>query len=201
MAFIPIPNVAETNILFAVSSLSFTNTLYWLDNAGWTQAKLDALTQQVSDAWETHMLPNQCNIISLIGVDGRDLTTQDGIFSNFRTNPIPVGGDGGPPASLNNSMTITLRTATVGRSFRGRIYVAGLPESKSDIDSWDVSFVNDMSNDFEAFDNLVSIGTGANLVVASRYSNGVPRNPGIATVVTDTGGNPPVASQRKRIPR
>ena len=109
-----------------------------------------------------------------------------------------VGTGVGGPAAANAAAVISLRTAQIGRSFRGRFYVGGLIRTNlataQTIDNATTTFYATTFQDF--IDALAALNM--TLVVVSRFAAGVARVVNLATEIISIIVDNKVDSQRRR---
>jgi len=108
-----------------------------------------------------------------------------------------VGLVANPTMSFNSSMVITLQSARIGKSFRGRVYQAGLIEGDADAGVWNSDALTAMQTSYA--DLLSTLQTnGTPLAILSRQTGGVARTEGLLTLVRTVRANAKVDSQRRR---
>jgi hypothetical protein len=113
---------------FALNILHFRNT----GNAAITQANADAIDGQVKAAFGSSALTGQYySGVALASVSTRNLAASTNPW--FIGSGAPVSGTGvGKPLPAATSFVVTLRTGQRGRSFNGRVYLAGWAEVAND---------------------------------------------------------------------
>lgn len=188
MAFIPVPGAAEVVINATCSEIPVANVLGFTEVAGgdFTVAELTTLATKVRDAWQTNMLPVFGGGYELFNVTARSLTSESAPSVQVDVTSTQVGTASGQNMPNNVALVVTHRTALRGRSFRGRTYLVGLTEDQIAGNEVTSGAFTAISAAWAAFYAAVSDSI-TKLVVISRYSLGVPRSPGIATVVTSSG--------------
>jgi hypothetical protein len=119
-------------------------------------------------------------------------------FQNANTR---VGGTSGDTMPLNVAVVVTHRTATRGRSGRGRTYVAGLPRGAWITTGFSSTLISDVENYVEAIRAAI-VAEGWEFVIRSAQQNGVVLNPAVARPVTEvTIRNAEPGTQRRRVDR
>lgn len=200
MAFIPVENVAQFDIRYALDSQQVENTIYCERLAGWdATALLDAATiirVNLVDVITALMTP----LIVWRSILCTDLTAFDGTqVEYFGTGEVP-GTSTGSHMPNNVAWVVKFITETRGRSFRGRNYIPGLTgESIEDnlmsTESAD-TIVTAYQDTFDDLDAAAYIP-----VVVSRYHLNAPRVAGVATPISSvTYTDLVVDSQRRRLP-
>jgi len=157
-----------------------------------------ALANAVALNWPFHMLPLMSNAYSFISARVTDQSSESGPSATVTAFPPVFGAQTSPGLPGSVTAVLTHRTASRGRSFRGRTYLPGLTEDGV------------VGNTVEAA-RLLALGTGWNgfmsdvsaegyiFVIASRYANNLPRAIGVTTPVTSSGfRDGTVDSQRRR---
>jgi hypothetical protein len=199
MAFIPIPNTAGVRVITGAEGKTFSNNFYYLGDNPWDATSLGALTNTLEGIYSSLYPVTASNAYRVVEIQARDMSTQFG--PNVVDIPVPpiLGTVGGDYLPFNAAVVITLRTGLAGRSFRGRLYHIGLAESNITGNVINTVYQTSLGN---LYASLITPG-GANnptMVVASRYSNGLPRVTGLTTPVSSLQINTRVDTQRRRLP-
>lgn len=206
MAFIPVTNTVQTNIRYTQIGQLLMNGLYWHKATPWTLTEVQALADDLWDAWATNMMIDLSTSLTLTEVQAIDLTTAtSSIASHVQTLS---GSDGGAPMTPNDAFVLKLNTASRGRSFRGRIYLPGLTNNhQATLAVLSTTAANNLLGNLQGIQTAIEASSGADLVVVSRYSgvdvNGdpIPRASGVATPVTSISySDLNMDSQRRRLP-
>lgn len=201
MPFIPVPGVVQVEIRQTLHGQRIENVFYVDVGTEVPTSSLENITELMGDWWEALVLPNLSNNIALREVYGTDLSSASGgTHTRTYTTPVP-GSVVGESLPANCALCVSLRTAQRGRSFRGRSYVAGIPEEAS---------ANSVVSNvvaaplLAAYQTLITSGDYTErfpLVVVSRVADGAPRVTGVATpIVTAVLTNQVISSQRRRLP-
>jgi hypothetical protein len=202
MAFVPVPNVCQTNVRARLDSQRIENVFYWLVPGGLTESTVANLTNDVLESWSTHMLPQLQTNYVLAEVYGVDLSSADGAAYTAVPVSTSPGTLGGAPLPNNVSICMSHRTAKRGRSYRGRTYLPGGSQSTaSGANHFSDSYATSLLAAFAVFRSDVEADIGCQLGVVSRVANKVPRTTGHfefinSTLFTDTV----LDSQRRRLP-
>lgn len=127
-----------------------------------------------------------------------DISVANGQQVTVVTVTHPAGVQGGAAAGANVALCTTWRTSHIGRSFRGRTYWGGLPQSYlQDAQTFTSAALTNMSA--VAADLRTSLQTaGYILSVLSKYANLVQRIAGLLTQITSIVLDSKVDSQRRR---
>jgi hypothetical protein len=120
--FVPGENVAMLEIMGTTEGVPWENTLYFKKNAAIPTANLLLLCNTLGALWLDQAKPILPNVCTVIQVYGTDLTNQTAP-TQTGTDDMPwVGDQTGEPLPRNDSLAISFRTASRGRSGRGRNY-------------------------------------------------------------------------------
>lgn len=198
MPFQPVPDVAQCRVIGRQDGQITINDLYFeISGGGITPVNLFGLVT-VIDSWASGSLA------ALLSDDwtyerteGIDLTTANG-FTASESSPT-IGGSAGEAAPNNVAACVSIRTGNAGRSFRGRNYVPGIPNSLITLNTLDAGFRASL---LSVYSDLIGAGTfvaGWQWGVVSRVSAGVVRPAGIISPVTSVVFTTPyVRSMRSR---
>jgi len=167
----------------------------------WTAENLTTLLSAIKtglttpDGVMSGIIGNQTSQNTLTALVGRDLTTQNS--PEVTETATIVGTDSGAPLPQGVSKAFTLRTGLSGRSFRGRVYQAGLTvnhQVTDDKDEMNATALGNFSGCWGAAITVVSgAGSGWYWGVLSRYyQTGDPptttrRVNGVITKITEVG--------------
>jgi hypothetical protein len=207
MAFVPVPNTLQVDVLYLLDSQRVENTLYFERTSGWTLPEIIDWIEQLRTLISEELMPLLNDSIQFIELVARLLDAASSIGYVASVVPPVNGGKGGNCAPNNVSYTIGFKTGLTGRSFRGRNFVPGI----SSADIADNTIVSDLRTGLLAFYSLLRTAaseSSAPWVVVSRYSGvdpvtkkPIPRVTGVTTPVTSvTTYDNVVDSQRRRLP-
>lgn len=207
MPFVPVPNTVLAEIRMLFSSQKIENTL-WFD-LGVTPAPTDmlALANGLSSWWINEYAPLVSIGVQLREVVVTDMSSATGPQVSFSPATPAFGANTSAVKPSNAAATVSFRTASRGRSFRGRNYIPGLTQDTLNGDTLQTAFMNDA---VDAYEQLLPAGTAeivGTWVIASRFhgvdsdKKPIPRTTGIATPVTSVViVDNVVDSQRRRLP-
>jgi hypothetical protein len=201
MPFIPTPDTAQMILGYVTDTGdTWSNGLFFELPGGWDETALQLLCDTAVDAWTELCAPIFAANCNLQRVSATDQASASGAYAEtVPSTPIP-GTRSGAAVLLNAAMSVTLRTAQRGRSYRGRIFHYGLAnEDKQTEKTWQVDDAVTVGNVYDALRDAIFAETSGVLVVVSRYSGGASRITGLTTVVTTISGRVPVATQRRRV--
>ena len=201
MPFVPVPATAQVEVIYSWDGQIVENTLYYeFGTATPTLGDLTALIEAVNTAVRANLIPLLTNAITLLRLVGQLLDVADGLLY-ISTTSLPIAGENTGPAMPNNvAMCMSLRSASSGRSFRGRNFIPGLPRG--------VFTQNTLAADYAGFLTTAYteiLGAGADdgwtPVVVSRISGGVERTTGVTSPITaNFFVDRTIDSMRRRLP-
>lgn len=200
--FIPVPNVAQVELVFQISSAIAENIFHVRKSSPYSAADLIALRNLVDNWDSTSYASRRSNTVSLFRIISKAL---DSLGSPVDDYGLPTPRFGGTAASaVTNNTAFALKKATglTGRSFRGRLYFVGLPATVVEAGTQTVSAVA-ANLIVAALNTLITslAAAGHTLGVVSYMSNGAWRSEGLFTPVTGWVYTDRVLdSQRRRLP-
>lgn len=160
------------------------------------QAAVDAFFPALDTEWKPFMGDQW----TVDGIVATDWSIPNG-NQVARVTGLPITGTNiseEVPASV--AIVASHRTDKTGRSFRGRTYLPGLTEGNVGGNNVDGLLITGVNDYFDAVTTQLGL-VGADLVVYSLYSGGVPRVAPEATLITHRVVNGRVDTQRLRLPR
>lgn len=203
MAFQPVPDAVEINVIYDQSGEVVQNVFYAEIPGGYSLVDLqllaDVMDAQIQGTWKTQ----QSTDATYLRIEVRGLAAINDLFASNNDNTGPGVGVGG---SLPNQVTLAIKKASAltGRSARGRCYWIGVLRAQLTVAS---------DNEFEAayvaavvaaVDSIRTSIDGTPLwvpVLVSRFSGGLPRSQGVtfpwvSTLSVDNTAD----TQRGRLP-
>lgn len=198
MPFIPTPRGVEVVVKATQNTIPVVN-VYHVDVAGPVD---DTNLQDVRNVFGTWMtgtlLPLLDSSYVLNEIVATDISVANGHQFSTSYTTGNAGGISGQPAAANAAVVISWRTASIGRSFRGRTYIGGLNNgilvSAQNIGTtYATSFAG-------AAQDLIDLLTTAGYIlsVLSKFSNLVARAAGVLTEIISFVVDTKVDSQRRR---
>ena len=174
MPFVANPNTAQVRLQGTVDSQITINDLFFeLSGGGINVANLTTLAVAVEDWWAL----NVANLLSFdwstTRVSAIDLTSITGPAVDVPSST--VGGFSGEAAPNNVAACVSFRTASRGRSGRGRNFVPGIPNSEITLNTLSSGFIGDLLNAYNLLPGAGTFLAGWEWVVASYFSAGVAR--------------------------
>jgi len=207
MPFVPVPNTCMAEMRMLVDGQKVENTLAFRFPGEVTEALLGDVGAMVESFWINHYGPNVSASVSYRETVVTDLSSATGPQVTVVPALALAGEVSGTSLPNNMALTISFRTNSRGRSFRGRNYILGIPEShRLGINSMLPTEVAHWVEDYTALITEAA-GAAAEWVVVSRFSGvdtlgkPIPRTTGLATPVTAvTVVDNTLDSQRRRLP-
>lgn len=200
MPFIPIPDGVKVCMRFNNCDQLACNVFHVKVTEEITEAVLNAIGAIFKNWWVTSMKPNVPPDISLEAVEVTDASVSGGLGVEYTTGLPVTGSNSNPPMPQNVTAAVKLTTGHTGRSYRGRSYVVGLPNSFRDNKGHLTSAAQTaIDTAYEALIDALQAATW-DLAIASLYSGGAPRAAGILTPVIAASVNLALDSQRRRLP-
>jgi hypothetical protein len=183
MAFQPVPNTVSAEVRYDVLGKAIENVLHFKFDGAYGITDLEDLAEAI-DMWVgTDWMPLMPNNVTFREVFVRGLNSETDLFTTAAGNVGDIGGmNNGNPN--NCSKAIKLGTSLTGRNARGRLFVAGVPQSVLISDNYVTqAWVDDL---IEAIEALIAIceALGWTLAIVSRFLNGVKRAIGVVYPVT-----------------
>jgi hypothetical protein len=199
MAFIPASQILRTTVEYLLDGQILANVFHIDANEAIDAVVTNAILDVV-EAWvETQMMAVSSSDLEATGLVGRDLTTiSGGLVERPFSTPVP-GAIGSPSLPNNVAVCVTLFTDLAGRSYRGRSYMPGIPESYVTLSGISSMLAGDYAGVFIDLVDTLSTA-GYELVVTSFQTGLAPRVAAVSTPITSVGVNTTVDSQRRRLP-
>jgi hypothetical protein len=198
--FIPVPNTAEVHIRGTLNGAQVENTLYFHRAAGWDAINIGLLASAVNTWFYVGIRSGLSNEYVFREVYAVDLTTAFGVTSTDATHAGTTGGESSEASSNQASFVVKFLTGFRGRSYRGRNYVAGIPESKVSASAVNTTFESFILSQYDGLKYDFGL-LGYQWCVVSRYAAGAPRTYGISTEIISVAATTRVlGSQRGRRP-
>lgn len=199
MPFVPVPNSARVSVRATLFGQSIVNVLYVRGPGPISEAGLLNAATLVRNAYDANILPHLSNDILYQDVTARAMDTDSGPQVVLPWGEGNAGGQAVTSMPGNVAFCITHRTANIGRSYRGRTFLAGLTEADVGSNLLNAAVADELE---DGFNSLRAGLLSANLVfcVVSLFSSGQPRAQGVATpVTTSVARDNRVDTQRRRL--
>lgn len=207
-----IPNAIEVDLLWTLASgkTGIKNVLHGQVAGGFTPTATIAqaiYAAIVGSAQWTAYAPYLHTTASFVGVQLRDLRTANNPFV-ASTGAATAGTGAGSALPPGVSIPITLRTASAGRGFRGRLYLPGLDSATlvagtgailAAAVTAAVNFVTEVQTALTAQSITLSIAQPARQAYTGRKGRAIPaRGANIANVTSIVNRLATFTSQRRR---
>lgn len=186
MAFVPAANVIEVVPTFRNGvTLDIAKNVFNVRKVSGSvnAADLEAVSLVYSLWFGTNGNDHVSTSISLIEINTRDLTAQDSFIDTNVMSPAILGGNASPVLPMHTTLCLKFATGFAGRSRRGRLYWVGLYEGAVTGDFVAVATADAIRAALQdlAADYVVA---GYELVIVSRFEEGVERAAALITPVT-----------------
>jgi len=201
MAFVPAPNIVMCEIRASKAGQLVENRFHIDVLHQPVPGDLSALAGLLVPNIVAGFLPNLPTDVTLTEFHQRSLHTQNDIEL---TTPFPAGSTGtmsGEPLPNNCSYCVSLRSTSVGRSARGRLYWLGLSADQVVTNNVDATHRTAITAAVESLRAQIAAASSVMVIVSYRQNN-APRVGGpvyfvVSTVLTV---DDVVDSQRRRLP-
>lgn len=196
MTFIPTPHCARAVVGFSINSTyDFGNVLHFT-KTNFVEADMLALAAAI-DGEMNHLLPQLSSSCTYLDTTVYDIRTVGGglVVDNSST---ANGSIVDQPMAPQVAMVLTLRTATRGRSGRGRVYIGGWPENNFESLAFSAAAIAAAGAWAAALEAAIN-AAGWVWVIRSIQQDGVALNPAATRPVTSYEvRNNKAATQRRR---
>jgi hypothetical protein len=193
----PVTDCAKVVAEYELSSVPVVNVWHVHQSGGWSLPTLTTLEGYFHSWLTLEVLPDLSQDLILKKITCTDLGVVAG--AQYIGTHSDAGGDPTDSAPANVALVLSWRTPYIGRSFRGRSYMPGIPAhtviDPQHVDPSEASGLQTAGNDLLT----LLAGHTIELVVVSYFSAGAPRVTPIATPITRCICNNTIDTQRKRI--
>lgn len=201
--FVPANNTAKVITVFSpTSGNNITIGSCWQKTTAWDNLQLATLLESFSDAWAELMLGFYTTALRVSRFEAYDMEVEGGSYAaKDIVGSALAGSRAGNPAAFNAAMSVTFRTASRGKSFRGRLFHPGLvADDKASARLWGSSLADDLGEAYAAL--ALAVHTDDTLIqqaVVSKKADGVWRSTAVVTPVVAWVGRTKIATQRLRV--
>jgi len=197
MALGIVPNGIKVELNGVQNGVPIVNRFFVTQTSTVGSGDLDDVIVETLAFWNVYKAALH-NSFTLQNITATDVSVANGIQTILPLTTGNVGAAGGDPAAANAALCISLRTNFTGRSFRGRMYIGGLPTLVfADAQNVDTTTAATFAGWFEDF--ITALGTiNKTLVVVSNYAAGVVRVVALATEIISIIVDTKIDSQRRR---
>ncbi len=203
MAFQPVPDVAQVNVVYTYNGEPVLNSFYGKLDGGYTLADLTALAVATDLKVGGNWLALQPSEAVYVRTEVRGLAVENDLIATANANAGP-GVDLGEGLPNNVTLSLKKQSGFTGRSARGRTFWIGIPRS-SLLDSDENFFKSFSVTAIVAAIEQIRSGINATLawdaVLVSRFTGGLQRPFGITFPWASTVAvNERVDTLRGRLP-
>lgn len=201
MAFVAVPNTAEIVIGFVLFGQQVCITRHVTKPAStpWTVTELFDAEAPFRDAFHSGSFTVLGGALKWRQVSATDISVAGGAQAVDTSFAGEGGGASGATAPGGVTFALTFRTGHVGRAFRGRNYIPGIPEPAIDGNEVLTTFAEALANSDIALAAAVT-AAGFTWTVVSRNLNNAPRPTPVALPITGVGySDLSLDSQRRRL--
>jgi len=198
MTFQAVPDGIEVVFKAVQNGIPVVNVYNVKDTSTHDVTLLTAYCDAFFTWWQTNMKPilNNSYVLNQIVATSLELSTGPQVAVSTITNN--VGDLSGQAVAGNAAAVISWRTASIGRSFRGRTYIGGLDQAAMlNAQLVTSGFMGGLGDAASALLDAVA-AVGGTLAVLSRYADKVLRVIGLLTEITSIFVDQKVDSQRRR---
>jgi hypothetical protein len=197
--FIPALHTIKMAIVHSLAGQNVVNVLHIRDTLGAPdRTRATTLADALATSWVTNIMASLSNDLRLSHIDWTILDSQTSPAG--RTGEAGVSGSINSPSEASNvALVYTLRTALRGRSYRGRLYIGGIPQSqRADAVTASIGWADGLAAGFSL---LISdmFDVDAEPVVVSYQHNKVITNPAHVETVDHFTTDYYFDSQRRRL--
>lgn len=200
MAFVPLPNGIKLcfNFLFRTVPVSFCVHVAAPATVG--QTDVDTVAALGLAWWEDYFRLLVSNDLCVNHIQATDVSQQPAVQSTLPSLTYPCGDAAFDALPNQVAAVVSLRTAFIGRSYRGRLYIPGLVAGSIQDNQISTGQQTGLQDAFAALDAAFDVA-GYTWVVASYQENNVLRSTAVGTPVETLIVNKRVDTQRRRLPR
>lgn len=199
MAFVATPGCVRVDIQFVHQGQQVHNIIWCKREAAWTDAQRDALASAIEAWWNVSAKTNHSNTFALVGIEVVNQDAQNSPATVHVVSPASPGTLGTAFAPSGTALCATLRTDLRGRSYRGRMYLGGLPGSAVvDPIATSVGYIANLIAELVALKDAIE-ALGAIWVIVSKFVNHLQRAAGLPTAITAISMDQYFDSQRRRL--
>jgi hypothetical protein len=200
MVYQPVLNVAKLELNFRLQGEDLVNILHIQAPAAIGALEVAAIAGFGFALWNGNLQVFMSNEIALESVVCTDLTIEDGQQFTFVPQTPSFGLVASQSMPNNIALVASHRTGRSGRSYRGRTYLGGIPETAVAQNQVSAQYASDIAGIWELWRTQTE-DDGYFHVVVSRVQNKIVLPEAIATPVRITQVGRRIDTQRRRLPR
>jgi hypothetical protein len=196
--FQPVPDGIKIEMNAIQNGVPVVNVYHVKDTTTHDVTLLEAYADAVDNWWQANLQPILSNsyVLQNITVTSIEASTGPQFVKSFTSGH--QGALTGEEVAGNAAVVVSWRTASLGRSFRGRTYLGGL-DAAATLTSTTITstFADAVADAAQGLINAVD-AVGGILCVLSRYAALVLRVTGLLTEITSIIVDTKIDSQRRR---
>lgn len=197
--FQPVPNTVQCEAIFMLFNQVIENVYYIQVPGGVDAPTIQDCANLVGNWIEDTLLPQLSNNLTFLRVEAKNLSIESGGEAVYNAATGVIGGSPDASEPGNVAFCVTLRTASSGRSYRGRKYFSGIAVSQRVGNTVLPAYGNALR---DALNTLITVLAAVEkvLVIVSRIQDHVALTTAVATPVTAAvATNFDTDSQRRRL--
>lgn len=192
-----VPNGIKVEMNYTQNGVPVVNRFYVTKTSAPTSADLDDVIDATLTFYNS-IKGGQHPSLVLQNITATDVHVANGTQTILPLTTDNVGTATGSPAAANAAVVASLRTNFTGRSFRGRMYFGGLPDSAF-TDAQHIATIYAAGFGASLMDFIDALNAiNMTLVVVSNFANKVVRAVALATEIISIIVDTKVDSQRRR---
>lgn len=199
--FIPVVNTASVELIYSMLTETVENVFYVGKSSPYSLADLQAV-RAIFDTWHQNYWSQGLSVgVALQRIRSKALDSLGSPFEDYSLATARSGAVGGSIHAGNVTFSIKKGTGLTGRSFRGRLYVTGIPNTlltdanhvlSGTITNW-LSYLNTLKSTL--------LSAGHTMYIVSYRSNKDWRSSGLRTAITTfVAVDNALDSMRRRLP-
>lgn len=182
-----LPFVADTAKLAWVGlqhGQEVVNTIHFRTGAGWGSDDLQEVTDAALAQWIEWVLPFQSSDFALQRVEARGLRSAGDFGYEAEADPGTVGELLGASDNNATATVVSLRTGRIGKSYRGRIFVGGVPNANVENGFLQEAYRTSVAISVNNMIAAINSASGWSAVIVSYFSGGEQRVTPLVTQIT-----------------
>lgn len=202
MAFQPVPNCVEIDMIFTMNSITSQNVFYAEMAGGYLLGDLQALATQIDIQWQGTWRSEQPPEVDYVRTEVRGLAVINDLQASANANANP-GINPSPVLPGNVTFAVKKESGLTGRSARGRTYWIGIPQNQitaADENQLAAAFIADLVTNVDSIRTAIAaVGTWLPVLV-SRFTGGATRPFGVTFPwISTTNVGTRIDTQRRRL--
>jgi hypothetical protein len=199
LPYIPFPNCVEVDFIGILQAQLYILTAGGLFPTTIAESDMDTLFDKLDTWFHDEFQPLITATLAISTIRITDLTTAVSLTKEYPVTGTHDGTQAGSAVPNNVAMSVTLKTAKRGRSYRGRNYIGGLPAAAlTNPTFWNPTIIAATEAIWVALGQAFS-DAGFTHVVLSRQENSTRRTVGVPTPIQQYIPRSPVATMRRRV--